>query len=186
MAISLEIRCVWCKQALNILCMSIWKSWTEEEEDGGEGEEKRKQTNLLSFKAEAVSSLMRFFRDILVKAALRQRGTDFSRVPASTLFLSQGFSFCISFIFLFSPFPQRQNNICVSTFYRTTKQLRLGVMFNEQPADPHQTCRTTSWSDPSLLLTLLSTTRRQTELPLCGKEMITDLQTGRGNKTCND
>ena len=46
---------------------------------------------------------MRFFRDILVKAALRQRGTGFSRMPASTPFLSQGFSFCISCIFFFSP-----------------------------------------------------------------------------------
>lgn len=73
-----------------------------------------KQSCFLSFKAAAISSLMRVFRDISVKAALRRRETGFSRMSASTQFL-----FLASHI----PPPPPPKHICISTFCKKTKQL---------------------------------------------------------------
>lgn len=77
-----------------------------------------KQSCFLSFKADAISSLMRVFRDISVKAALRRRETGFSRMSASTLFL-------LELLFLAShiPPPPPPKHICISTFCKKTKQL---------------------------------------------------------------
>lgn len=88
----------------------------------------------------------------------------------------------------FSSFLHRRSNICVSACRIALKQLRLGqcLMNNLLILIRSAGRAQTSSSLLLLLLSLLSTTRQQTELLLCFPETITDLQTGPGNKPCND
>lgn len=82
----------WCEQASRIHCNSIWRSWTEGGEDGGEGEDRRTgtQINKVAFR---LSKPMPFplrwgFSEVFQSRRIWGIETGFSRMLASMPFFS--------------------------------------------------------------------------------------------------